>query len=381
MNEILRQVELLHPKQRSLPLSILMALRARVEFKAGLSNRIGRVFPHGNRHVLMVGKAGAGKTRLLRIIYNGLGLDGYNRDGNRVGKWVSSAGASTGIGVCETLERYNDSIIFIDEMSIDTSSHLHILKQISNGEIMRPRHRNIDPTLFTGLVISATNAISTPNNGHSLEHLLSVLDRFLVVKVISSNVKPEDALDNIMKDDSIHDCNWSIISNALVRKTAVDLNDNEKELLKVVWNERVKEIIDKTRPQFRNSWAAIDIFLFIKRFFGLDDISKEQWSVDLVKEVISDCIVFNPINILWLDPLEELIYSEIVKSIDGCEIKTLLPICEKSGQLINNRHLRKVLDNMVGNRVIYHNNGRYSIRNNDNVNSINKETQDLINAI
>ena len=133
---LINQLKMISPKQYTLTAAVFMAIRARLEFKAGLANRIGRVFPNGSRHVLLVGKAGTGKTRLLRKIYDKLGLGGTNNYGRQVGKWVASAGASTGVGIYETLEVYNDSIIFVDEMSMDSRQHLHILKQIGNGEIM-----------------------------------------------------------------------------------------------------------------------------------------------------------------------------------------------------------------------------------------------------
>jgi len=377
---LINQIAKLHPRQYTLPASIFMAIRARLEFKAGFNNRIGRVYPHGNRHVLIVGKAGTGKTRLLRAIYEGLGLDGVNAQGQQVGKWVSSAGASTGVGIFETLEVYNDSIIFIDEISMDTTAHLHVLKQISNGEIMRPRHENINPTPFTGLVLTATNAITlSRNQGNALEHLLSVLDRFTVVKACGSLMNPIETMDTVLRDSQIGqaniNCDWTAISIALTRKTEVDLNKDEETILQKTWSEKSKEILDNTRPQFRNSWTALDIFLFVKRFLGINDITKSLEAIKLAQDMVNDCIIFNPINILWLNPLEEVIYEEIARK-SVASIQEIMTICERSGQLISHVSIYKILNRMIINRVICRSDrGKYSVKINKDQVSITEQPQ------
>ena len=149
MNILLQEMSKLH-HQITVTAAILMGIRGRIEFKLGIPNRIGSVFKDGNRGVLIVGKAGTAKTRCMEQIYNGLQLEKLNREGKQVGKWFSSCGSSTAIGIYETFELYSDSIIFLDEFNLDTRANLDIIKQICNGEISRIKHGSIEPIEFTG---------------------------------------------------------------------------------------------------------------------------------------------------------------------------------------------------------------------------------------
>jgi hypothetical protein len=350
MANLLRELKKIH-HQPTVAATVLMSIRARIEFKYGLDNRIGKVFSDGSRGVLLVGKAGTAKTRCLRAIYDGLGLETVNSEGRQVGKWISSAGASTSVGIYEVLQIYNDSIIFLDEMSLDTPNHVQILKQICNGHIVRPRHDNIEPIDFSGMLVCATNAIRLPRT-NNLEHLLATLDRFYVVKARPPKIQPEEYMDNILgegpKEEKI---DWAAIKQAMLRKDAPDLNEKEKALLKHLWQKKTQEILDPTRAQWRNCWTAHDCFLFVKRFLGVKDMCEHKKVMKFAARMVNDSIIFNPVSVLWLKPLEEVIYNK-VSSKDEVSLQEIITECDQAGLAVSVRYIHDVLNRMIQSRVI-----------------------------
>lgn len=291
--------------------AVLLSIRSRIEFKRKIVNRIGKMFPNGNRGVLFIGKAGVGKSTFLSKLFYGLGLDGVNAYGNPIGKWFSSTGGSTGVGIYQVLEVYNDSIIFADELSLDTEKHVQVIKQIANGELVRPRYGNIESVPFTGLLVGATNAVKLPRNNREMEHLLATLDRFTVFRAKPCKKTPDEIIEAVLSDQTEVDLpvNWKLIIDALINDNFLDLNDNEKTFIKHIWKSKARQILDPTRAQWRNSKSVIDIFLFCKRFFDVPDLTKEPDLCQFASQMVEDCIVFNPIGLFWLSPLEQVIYD------------------------------------------------------------------------
>ncbi len=187
---LIEELKNVHNGQPTAVAAILMAIRTRMEKKSGVKNALGKVF-NGNRGVMFVGRAGVGKTRLMKKIWNGLALWSIASDGRALGVWLPSTGGGSGVGIYQLLEEFNDSIIFADELSLDTSMHVHVLKQVAHGELCRPRHQHIGVTPFTGLLVGATNAIKLPG-GTKMEHLVATLDRFMVIQSKSCGKGPED---------------------------------------------------------------------------------------------------------------------------------------------------------------------------------------------
>ena len=366
--QIINELKKINP-QCTVPAAILMAIRGKMELKAGIRNRIGRAFQDGNRHLLLVGKAGGGKTRSLKGIFDGLGLESYNTEGRQIGRWIPSAGMSTGKGIYDVLLAYNDAIIGIDEISIDTDKHRHVLKQIGSGEISRMVHGDIQAYPFTGLVLSGTNGVKVPKSRDQLEHLLAVLDRFMIVSVDPKEKDPSIIIDDIINqqdEDSTFniDCDWDLIGQSLTRKNYSTLNLQEKTLLKSVWTKKSAEILDASRPQYRNSWAALDIFLFVKRFFGVENICDDPYAKGMAIDMIDDCILFNPVNILWLDPLQDIIYS-MAKNNGSVTHKDIADACDKIGHCITRQTIHNTLNRMIENFVICRiSRGKYSIKRN-----------------
>lgn len=357
LNELLK----IH-SQNTAPAAILLAIRARMEHKANISNRIGKMFPNGNRGVLFIGKAGTGKSSFMKRMFDGLNLGITNSEGNPIGKWIPSTGGSTGVGIYEVLEIYNDSIIFADELSLDTEKHVHVIKQIANGELVRPRHGNVEPIPFSGVLVGATNAIKLPKNNRELEHVLATLDRFIVVKTKTIARNPEEVMDTVLTDKESEQIDWNLIAEALVSSNNDDLNQNEKTLIKEVWNEKSREILDTTRAQWRNSQTVIDIFLFCKRFFSIKDLTKNDEILKFAQDMIDDCVLFNPVNILWLTPLEQTIY-DFVRSKEVATTSQIISSVANAGLSVTRMTISRTMNRMQENHLIMRrSHGKYSCK-------------------
>lgn len=355
---LIEQLKNLH-HQATVPAAILMAIRAKIEAKREVKERINKGF-EGNRGVLVVGKAGTGKSRVMKKIYNGLGLDTINSAGKQVGKYLDSAGASTAIGIYETLEIYNDSILFIDEMSLDTPKHLHILKQVAHNKIARQKHNALDEFDFTGMLVCSTNAIRLPRS-NNLRHLFAVLDRFYTIQAKPPDKKPEDYADLILGEEEEKDVDWKIIRQALMREGAELPNRKEKAIFKHVWRKKTGEILDPTRAHYRSCQTAYDIFLFVKRFFNTD-LSKDKMALKFAIRMINDTVSFNFIGLLDLTPLEEVIYNKIASKAE-VTLQGIVGECESVGMSVSVRHIHNVLNKLIYNRIIFRSrHGYYSIK-------------------
>lgn len=374
-HEIIEQLKNIH-YQATMPASILLSLRSRIEKNRGVSNRLGSVFPNGCKGVLLAGKAGSGKTNLMRAVFDGLGLDTVNSQGRTVGKWFSSAGSSTAVGLLEVLKIYSDSIVFLDELGIDTTAHLHVIKQIANGEILHQKFDSIEPVPFNGMVIAATNGIRVPR-GNDLEHLLALLDRFIVARMNPPRITPNGYLDQVLGENKIQQVKWSVIGKALSNKNVADLNDNEKTLLRNVWEEKSLEILDPTRSQFRNCHYAKDIFTFTKRILDIPDITKDKEAEQFARDMIADTIIFNPVNILWLNPLEDKIYTTI-SGKEEASLQEIVNACDSAGISVSVKHIHSIINSLIRNLIIYRSkHGMYSISKKAAQENKNKKTEAL----
>jgi hypothetical protein len=319
-----------------------------MEKKAGVQNSLGKVF-RGNRGVMFVGRAGVGKTRLLRKIWTGLGLGSIGRDYAPIGVWLPSTGGGSGVGIYQILEEFNDCIVVADELSLDTEMHVHVLKQVAHGELCRPRHKQIGVIPFTGLLIGATNAVKLPNNT-KMEHLVATLDRFTVIQSKAPSGGPEDIFDIVFNEQNEPTVNWDLIARAICRKAVYSVSEAEKQWAFGIWKEKCREILDPRRrnEQFRNASAFKDIICFCKRFFGLPDLLQDEAAIAFVKEMVNDCILFNPVGILNLKPIQQVIYdlckdddaetAEIIRAVNAAGITvsrqtvmtTLTKMCESN---------------------------------------------------
>lgn len=389
--EILKEIEKISG-QRTAPLTILMAVRSRIEKKANAPNPIGRSFKNGNKSVLIVGKSGCGKTSLMKKIYNGLNLDRKNSAGKRVGHWISSVGASTGVGIYEILQTFNENVIFADELSLDTPKHLHIIKQIANGEIVKPRSGDIESIPFKGLLVSATNAVKVPKGVGAVEHLLAVLDRFFIVKMDKPPVDFNDIMEEALNNgDEEKKVDFGKIKDVLTKNitNGAELNEKEKEWASEIGNNKALEILDTSRPIYRMCHGIIDILLFVKRFFDVDDLTEDKEAKELAEEMIKDGIIANPVEVLWLDPIEEVIYKTAQSSTE-VSLKDIMDETEKQGIHVSRQYLHRVINKMIEGHILRRSSrGKYScrrkapnvVKNNEGVGSAEPINNELLDSL
>lgn len=376
--KLMTELTKIHP-QWQLPAAIFLSLRGRFERKRvdngelALKDRIGKVFADGDVGVVMLGDRGTRKTTLMKTIFQGLGLDGVDKSQNNepMAHFVKSAGMATSVGLFEMFADNPDTIMFLDEMDWDNSGHFGIFKQISNGEIMRQKHGQTEPTEFKSLVVAATNSINMPTKKSDRQHLLAVLDRFyvLVARPVQTNV--HDIIDDVIEFEfGGDDVDWDYLRECLTRENFDTITEREKALVHAIWEDKERYILGGNRDQTRNVFKVIDTVLFFKRLLGVKDITKHEDIVALVNSLVDAIIMFNPASVISLkDDLDELLYNAVANndiSNNGVRMAKILESCKEHGISVNESERRKIinrLDNLVMSSLLVRpSKGRYSVK-------------------
>jgi len=335
-------------------LSIFKALRAKIEHTYGIKNRIGRSFDGGFKGVLAVGQAGCGKTKTLKSIFNGLELNKTDYHGNPLGVWVPS-GISTGVGLFELLTQNNSAVIVIDELDANTALHVNVLKQIASGAICRMKHREIDPTPFSGVLIGATNGI--PFKKKNIDHLVAMLERFTIV-----HMRGKSNLDYYVTDDNykkeLPDSVWKTIADCLLNNCAVDLTEEEHDFGRSLFEEKARENLDASKTLYRQANDVMDILLFLKRFCQVDTVLDGGLIESVAKTLVNNTIHVNPSKLICMDPVERSVYDFVDCSEDHATSFTkIVEFCENNGFMVDIRTIRKILNRMVIVRILNKYNG------------------------
>lgn len=353
----------IHP-QASVAGSVMIALRGHIEKRRGVENRICAGFDNP-KSLLIFGKAGTGKTTLMRKVFNKIGetssdeMIALNHEGEVSAIYHKSAGCSTAAGIRDILKMNGGCIHFFDEMSLNTNQHVHLLKQIGNGEMNWQKHGDIEPFAFDGILVAAANSIKIPD---TMEDLLATLERFWIVCAKSTPMSPDEYLDaglswHERKEPAV---DWDLLCDALSNENYQELNKNEKGMLRKLWRHKCREILDGgNRKQYRNTNSAIDIVRFVKRFTNSDDLTADEELVSFTRAMINDLIHFNPAKLLNLNPAEEKAYDVI------CEnggVATMQQIRTRCKFLQGGRNAHRALNRLTELGLIYRN-GRGSYAN------------------
>jgi len=341
MNELLENVKRIG--HTSGALCVLKGLRAKIELKRKQPNRLWKHFP-ALKGVILTGRAGTGKTHVMRNIFNGLNLNNTRTDHNsQTAVWVD--GGATTVGRREKLKENPHSIIFWNEIGCNDLPDIRLMKQITEGKISYMKHGDLTETHFTGLLVGCTNDFSAKGKvGRDLEALR---DRMDVVEV--GPPRGYDPLLAIETDKHYFatdttQCDWHLVADALTRETDEELTREEREKIRPFWVYKIRECLDD-RVLTRSGSDFIDCFVFCKRFFGtLDDDDVFDAAVNLAYDSVS----MNPIAITDLS----LTQKDIVDSIHSSSDKTITTAeCRKwleaSGRFINNVTLHRNLNKLV----------------------------------
>lgn len=331
-------------------LSILKALRAKIESNYGFTNRVGKSFKNGFKGVLGIGGAGCGKTQTLSKIFYGLNLDKKNRHGNNLGVWIPS-GISTGVGLFEMLTQNNKAVIVIDELDANTALHVNILKQVAHGTICRMKHREVDPTPFTGILLGATNGI--PFTKKTVDHLVAMLERFTVV-----HLRGDDDVDYYSasvrgQQDDMTEEDWEAVTRALMSKCDYDLSQGEVEFGRKIFTLKARQNLDETKALYRQANDVLDILLFLKRLCKVEDITCDPEVMSVAEMLVEDTVHVNPAKFLQMDPVERAVYTFIDENDNNAVVFHEIDAhCGELGIMLDARTIRAILRKMVTIRIL-----------------------------
>ena len=354
-------IELLENVRRighaSAALCILKGLRAKIELNRKQPHRLWRHFP-SLKGVILTGRAGTGKTHVMRQIFNGLNLNNLGKNKQYTGIWVD--GGATTVGRREKFKENAHSIICWNEIGCNDISDVRLMKQITEGCISYMKHGDLEETKFTGLLIGCTNDFSAKGKvGRDLEALR---DRMDIVEV-----GPPTGYDALLAiEDEKHyfaknaaQVDWQQIAQALARQTDELLTPEERDKIRPFWVYKVRECLDD-RVLTRAGSDFIDCFMFCKRFFGsLEDEDVFETAVDLAYDSVTmNAISISDLSIIQKDIIDALNVSND-KTITTADAKDYLKGC---GRFINastmHRNLNKLIEKGF---IIKTQHGEYSL--------------------
>lgn len=354
MNSLLENVKRIG--HVSSALCVLKGLRAKIELNRKQPNRLWKHFP-SLKGVILTGRAGTGKTHVMRQIFTGLNLNTITDHNTYTGIWVD--GGATTVGRREKLKENPHSVIFWNEIGCNDISDVRLMKQITEGRISYMKHGDLEETKFTGLLIGCTNDFSAKGKvGRDLEALR---DRMDIVEVGA----PEgyDPLLAIETDkhyfaQNSGEVDWYAIAEALTRQSDEILTEEELNTIRPFWIYKIRECLDD-RILTRAGNDFVDCFVFCKRFFG----SLDDEVIDIAAGLAYDSVAISAIPISDLS----VVQKDIVEAIEGSEEK----ICSTAdirrhlinlGRFTNNttmhRHLHKLIEKGF---IIKVSHGEYSL--------------------
>ena len=369
MNELLQEIQKIGAT--SAVLNILKSLRGKIELKKKQENRIGAHFPN-SKLCILVGKAGAGKTYVMKSIFDGLNLRSKNDNGMPTGIWVE--GAATAIGRRELFKENPNAIIAWNEINITDLADVRLMKQLSESMISYYKFGSIEETKFTGLLIGTTNDFSA--KGKIAKDLNALRDRTDLIEV-GAPPGYDEALaiekEKHYYQTTLTDVDWHLIAEALRRETTEVLTAGELDMIRPYWNWKCRECLDK-RILTRAGKDYVDAFVFGKRLFnGLHDDSVLDAVIRFANEVVNlSAIPMSHLSMIQQDIVDALQSSE-EKTISTGDMKAWL---EGTGRFINKMTLHRNLNKLIETGCIVKiSHGEYSLLKPENDVSIQDESE------
>ncbi len=347
MHPVLKEIYQLHP-QSSLSGAILMAMRARVEHKMGIENRIGGGFDLP-KSVFITGPGGTGKTHLMRRIIDGFGLENKRENGSPPAVFHKSLECSTVPGIRDLFRMDTDAIHFCDEMSLETPKHIALIKQIANGEISYPVNGEDVGFPFTGMIIAAANRVKAPAN-YGMQDMIAMFQRFIVVKARPTKYdSPEQQFRAVMEYNKKKPAvNFKVLKKAMYNTKAPELNKNEKELSVKLWVRKSREsLVPPESSTNRFTTDTDDVVKFVKRITGSQDITKSPEIVSFARIMVDECVTINPTA--FLSSPQERVY-ETIKELGSASFDEIQRSCRTSA---GGKNAQRVLDQLMNFGLIY----------------------------
>lgn len=366
MNQLLVEVKKIGHLTGSL--AILKAIRSKIELTRLQKNRLCKHFPN-LKGVILTGRAGTGKTHVMKEIYHGLRFD--RQDGMAL--WLD--GAATTAGRREKLKDNPYAITFWNEVCIADANDVRLLKQLSEGIISYIKHGDTDETRFTGLIIGSTNELV--GKGRIGKDIEALRDRIEVIEIPPpEKYSPELALEAekhyLAKSSEV---NWLLVAEAMMAESDVVLTDTEKEKILPFWIEKIRECLDG-RVLTRSAKDFLDCYVFCKRFFGtLDDPEVFHAATKLAFDSVNlSTLAISNLNLVERDIIEIVLNG----NNKSCTIEDIKEGLTNRGRLISRRSMFRNIEKLIekGNLLkIKH--GHYSMLLPDKKNEEKKEQWNL----
>lgn len=333
MNKILESVKAIGYTPASL--CVLKGIRAKIELSRKQPHRLGSHFA-SLKGVVLTGRAGAGKTHIMRQVYNGLSL------AKNSAIWVE--GGATTAGRREKLKENAHSIIFWNEIACNDLQDVRLLKQITEGCISYIKYGELDETAFTGLLIGSTNDFAAKGKvGRDLEALRDRMDIVDVGPPDGYNPKLAIETEEHYYNKRAKEVDWELIAERLSVDSDTLLSSTELAKVRPFWLNKLRECLDG-RILTRAGKDFVDCFVFAKRFFGELNDKTFEVAVKLADASVSlSSIPIADISITQRDIIN-IIYNADDKTTTSKIIQQGL---EERGRFISRQWMHRNLNRLV----------------------------------
>jgi hypothetical protein len=341
-------------------LCILKGLRSKIELARAYRNRLTKHFPN-LKIIILTGRAGAGKTHVMKEIFYGLNLDQHVEEGMTAAEWLD--GAATVAGRREKLKTNPHGIVFWNEIQCGDIHDVRLMKQISEGLISYYKYGDLEETKFTGLLVGSTNDFSAKGKvGRDLEALR---DRIDLVEVGA----PDGYAPHLAIEDETHylkranaEVDWAEIADGLVNDSEETLTSAERDMIRPFWLAKIRECLDG-RILTRAGWDFLDCFTFCKRFFREYGGLADEYVFDAAVRLAYESVVLNPIAMSSLTITQKDIVETISIAPDKtCVVADLKTALEKRGRFISTRTMHRSINRLIESGLLLrHRHGEYSL--------------------
>jgi hypothetical protein len=304
-------------------------------------------FPNGIKSVLAIGTAGSGKTYTMNNIHFATNF------GKAKGAPQFSSFTGTARGKMEIFAMHRDSVVFLDEIGIESKKDFDLFKQIANGEIVYTAFGRQVKYDFDGFFISACNGIYSSGDMANLD---ATIQRLYVVDMNNTATDWMEKVDR-EKMQNIHNTS---LRHWRTPYTLENLSEENQKIVDELWQEREGEVLsvpvdNDKRGKTRAEHDFEDIFKFgVHLGFNLTHEPDLQFLLWMTREIVTT----NPIKAIKRTPVEEFVYRVLQKGdVMAAEIQTEL--CRR---MISPKTINASLGKMIDRNLINGYDSVYSLK-------------------